>query len=116
MEILTGCMWHFQDVYTLWNPVGAVIRLEHLIAVGHLLLLRVVCSRSEQRESLNAEPNVARFRGTVRTRSMKAMCSFCALNHSKGQNLIELTRLMRTMLSHCNLENKAVDQPKIRVL
>lgn len=41
MEILTGCIWDFQEGYTLWNPAGAVIRLKHLIAVGHLLLLRV---------------------------------------------------------------------------
>jgi hypothetical protein len=37
----------------------------HSIAVDCELRLWVVCSRSEQRQSLNAEPNFARFRGTV---------------------------------------------------
>jgi hypothetical protein len=60
--------------YTPWDPDGAVVRLDHLIAVGRVLRPRVVCSRSEQRESLNAEPIFARFGETVGTRSMKLMC------------------------------------------
>jgi hypothetical protein len=47
MEILTGCIWDFQEGYTLWNPAGAVIRLEHLGAVGHVILLRVGFRRSQ---------------------------------------------------------------------
>ena len=41
MEILTGCIWDFQEGYTLWNPAGAVIRLNHLIAVSRVLRLWV---------------------------------------------------------------------------
>jgi hypothetical protein len=43
---------------------------------------------------------------------MKAMCYFCALNHPKGLNLIELTRLMRTMLSDCILIKKRLTRQR----
>lgn len=50
-------VYGIQEGYTLWNPAGAVIQLDHLIAVGHVHRLRV-----ELRQSARPSASV-RFQG-----------------------------------------------------
>jgi len=50
-----GGIWDFREVYTPWDPDGAVIRLDHLIAVGRGLRVWVGCRRSQNRPSADTE-------------------------------------------------------------
>ena len=79
-----GGIWDFREVYTPWDPDGAVIRLDHLIAVGRGLRLRVGSSRSEKREIINRVPILTRVGKSINI-----------------QQLIEAWAVRSVGLSHC---------------